>query len=158
MWAALVMGVMTGCDIGSRPPAGRIRVPEPIDLLLPKKISIHSFSGRRWLDKDKRVRGVDVQVEVTDSYGGATKAFGTFRFEMYAYRSNNADPKGLQVTMWEIPVLDAKTNLVHWDGLTRKYRFRLQWDRPLAPGEPFILEAVFSSPFTERLFDERLFE
>jgi hypothetical protein len=55
-------------------------------------------------------------------------------------------------------VLEAKTNLLHWDGLTRKYRFRLRWDKPLAPGEPFILEAVFSSPFTERLIDERLFE
>ena len=157
-WVALAMGVMPGCPWRTPAPTGRIDVPEPIDLLLPKKVRIHPFSGRRWLDKDKRVRGLDVRIQVADSLGDATKAFGTFRFELYAYRSHNADAKGPQVTIWEVPLLDAKTNLAHWDGFVRQYRFRLRLDKPLPPHEPFILEAVFSSPFTDRLIDERLFE
>ncbi len=156
---AIIAATISAGTLGCSPavPAGDIDVPEPIDLMLPRKVRIDPFSDvrRAAVQADG---GVDVLIEATDSFGDATKAFGTFRFELYAFRANNTDPKGRLLTTWEVPVIDPKTNIVHWDGISRKYRFRLKWGKDIAAGQPFVLAVVFSSPFTQRLMDEHKFD
>ncbi|HAU36910.1 MAG TPA: hypothetical protein DCX07_04250, partial [Phycisphaerales bacterium] len=85
-----------------------------------------------------------------------TKAFGDFRFELHEFVPNATDPKGRRLSTWDVSVVDPKTNLLHWDGITRTYQFKLKWVNPVPVGERFVLRAVFSSPHTDRLFDERV--
>jgi len=132
-------------------------VPAPIDLLLPKTIRIHPFTQTRVFDEAGGIKGVDVRIEAVDAYGDATKAFGDFRFEMYDFVTNSLDPKGKRIATWNESLLEPKRNLLHWDKITRTYEFKLQWDRPIPVGKRYVLVAVFSSPFTRRIIDERVF-
>ncbi len=132
-------------------------VPSPISLLLPCEIRIHPFTGARTFDEAGGIKGIDVRIEAVDTYGDSTKAFGDFRFELYAYKLNSSDPKGDRITAWAVSLMEPKDNLMHWDNITRTYEFKLQWDKPIDVGQRFVLVAVFASPFTERLFTERVF-
>ena len=162
--ALLASAVLGGCgsegwNVGfkSHAAAKSQAVPEPISFLLPKTIRIHPFTGTRTFDEAGGVRGIDVRIEAADSYGDATKAFGDFRFELYQFQPNSPDPKGRRIATWQVPLLEPKANLVHWDSITRTYEFKLQWDEPIPVGERFVLVCVFSSPFTERRFAQRVF-
>ena len=137
----------------------QIDVPQPISLLLPKKINIHPFTTTRTFDKDGGIRGVDVRVEVFNAFQEATKAFGSFRFELFTHKRNAEDPKGEKREIWEIEpsMLDAKENLRYWNRSQQMYEFKLQWDKPIPVGEKFVLQAVFTSPFTDRLITQRVF-
>lgn len=142
----------------ANPKPGSIKpVPAPLHLLLPKKIRIHPFTGARSFVEGSDITGLDVRIEASDSYGDATKAFGHFRFELYSFLPNSLDPKGGKLITWQIPVMDAKTNLVHWNNINRTYEFKLQWQRGIGSGQQYVLTAVFTSPYTERLFAERVF-
>jgi hypothetical protein len=131
--------------------------PEPINLLLPKAIRIHPFTGTRTFDETGGIKGIDVRIEAVDAFGDSTKAFGDFRFEVYRFVPNSLNAKGQQVATWEESVLEPGKNLVHWDKITRAYEFKLQWDSPIPVGDRFVLVAVFASPLTQRLFAERVF-
>jgi len=131
-------------------------VPPPVDLMLPKSIRIHPFTGRTF-DEAGGIKGVDVQIEAVDSYNDKTKAFGDFRFEMYQFVPNSLDPKGKRIATWDESLWEPKKNLLHWDKITRLYVFKLQWDRPIPVGKRVVLLVSFSSPFTDRLTAERVF-
>jgi len=165
MVAALAGAGLPGCrnvelpSWASKPPEpseGSVKVPYPVNLLLPKTISIHPFTGTRSFDETGGIKGIDVRIEAKDAYGDANKAFGTFRFELYEFRPQNPDPKGRLVMTWEEDLTQPEKNLLHWN-VHRTYEFKLLWRRPIPVGQKFVLRAVFSSPFTERLIDERVF-
>jgi hypothetical protein len=132
-------------------------IPEPVSLMLPKEIRIHPFTGTRTFDDAGGIKGIDVRIEAVDAYGDATKAFGDFRFELYTFKENSPDPKKQRIALWEVPLMDPKTNLTHWDNITRTYEFKLQWDQAIPVGQKFVLVAVYSSPYTQREFAERTF-
>ena len=158
--AALAVASLAACGPegpGPAPRPGQQPVPPPIDLLLPGSIRIHPFTGTRTFDVKGGVKGIDVRIQALNAYGDATKAFGEFRFELYEFLPNSRDPKGKRLGLWRNDVLEPKVNLLHWDSITRTYSFKLQWYEPVPVGQRFVLAAVFSSPFTERLFDERVF-
>ncbi|MFP3938519.1 MAG: hypothetical protein ACLFVW_09280 [Phycisphaerae bacterium] len=159
MLAAILLS--PGCDGTPSPsevqPADGEPVPYPVSLLLPKDIRIHPFTGTRTFDEAGGVKGVEVRVEAIDHYGDSSKAFGDFRFELYTYRPNNPDPKDRRIAVWKVPLSDAEQNIVHWDNITRTYKFKLHWDQAIPVGRRFVLVTVFNSPFTERLFAERVF-
>ncbi len=132
-------------------------IPAPINLLLPRKIRIHPFTGTRTFDEAGGIKGVDVRIEARDAYGDPIKAFGDFRFELHSYRPHSPDPKGSQIASWKIPLIQPKKNLLHWDGIAKRYQFKLQWHQPIPVGYRFVLVATFSSPFTERMSDQYIF-
>ena len=163
--AALACASLTGCgeaalpSMGPKrldPSEGSVKVPYPINFLLPKSVSIHPFTGTRSFDKTGGIKGIDVRIEAKDAYGDANKAFGKFRFELYEFRPQNPDPKGRLVITWEEDLTEPENNLLHWN-VHRTYEFKLLWRQPIPVGQKFVLRAVFSSPFTERLIDERVF-
>jgi hypothetical protein len=132
-------------------------VPYPVSLMLPKSISLHPFTGMRVFDEAGGIKGIDVRIEAKDAYDDTTRAFGDFRFELYTFRTNNVDPKNVKIASWDVPLTDSRANRLHWDNITRTYKFRLQWGQAIAVGERFVLVVTFSSPFTERIFAERVF-
>jgi len=170
-WACAVAlaGAAAGCgewkfDAGNpfratpKPPAYAAKsVPEPIHLLLPTAIRIHPFTGTRTFDDSGGIKGVEVRVEALDAYGDATKAFGNFHFALHAYQPAAADERGKQIATWDESLLEPRKNLLHWDNITRTYRFKLQWYKPIPVGSKFVLAAAFDSPFTERKFAQRVF-
>jgi len=147
-----------------RPPAGypsrkRLYVPEPINLLLPRRITIHpAFTGTGRLGgKADGPRGLEVRVKALDAYGDPVKAFGDFRFVLYTYRHLDQNPKGQKLVIWDERLLEPKKNQRHWDAISQSYKFFLQWDHEMPPGRRYLLEAFFASPFTDRFFDELVF-
>ena len=165
--SALLIPALLGCSSSEKgswsfgtkaPPSDRPQsIPEPINLLLPASIRLHPFTGTRTFDENGGIRGVDVRIEAMDHLGDATKAFGEFRFEMYKFVANSQDPKGDLIATWAEDVLSPKKNLLHWDKITRTYEFKLQWNKPIPVGNRFVLLATFKSPFTERMYAERVF-
>lgn len=132
-------------------------IPEPINLLLPRTIRIHPFTGTRSFDPAGGIKGIDVRIEAKDGFGDPTKAFGDFRFELYTYIPYSPEPKGKRLAVWHESVIKPKKNLVHWDNIARRYQFKLQWDQGIPVGDRFVLAVTFTSPFTERLYDQRVF-
>jgi hypothetical protein len=147
---------MTGPATVAQEPSD-VRVPSPLQLLLPKAISVHPFTGTRTFDEAGGVKGIDVRVQALDTFGDATKAFGKFHFVLYQYQGDSPNSRGTSVATWEEDLLDPEKNLVHWDSITRAYAFKLQWYRAIPVGQKFILAVDFSSPFTQRKFAERTF-
>ncbi len=142
---------------GKSPEAAEVPVPEPLHLLLPETVRVHPFTGTRTFDEAGGVKGIDVRVEALDAYGDATKAFGTFRFALHRHRADSPDPRGARIATWEENLLEPEKNMLHWDSITRAYKFKLQWYRAIPVGSRFVLAVTFSSPFTERKFAERVF-
>jgi len=163
--AVLAAAMLAGCDantrwhLGLRPsaPRGRVAVPEPIHLLLPRKLEFRAFTGTRTFDKEGGIRGVEVCMQAKDAFDDPTKAFGDFRFELYTHRPNAPDPKGTRLAAWEVPLADSRKNRLYWSGTHSWYQFKLKWTRAIPIGRRFVLTATFTSPFTERLFAEQQF-
>lgn len=146
-----------GCDHG---PVIHDDVPRPLHLLLPREMKFHFFTktNRTFDEQAGGVRGMEVYLQMLDAYDDANKAFGTFRIEMYRHQPHAEDPRGEQVAIWTIDLTQAETNLRHWDGNARAYRFRLEWARGVPVGQRFVLVAVYSSPFREdRLTAQQVF-
>lgn len=152
--AVLALTLLPGCP--PRPDPRKVPVPEPMNLLLPKRVRIHPFSDV--IAGPDGVKQVEVRIEAIDSFGDATKMFGEFRFELYTVRPMSLDPKGQLIETWDVSIMDGKTNLLHWDGITRTYVFKLEWDTPLPGKPPLVIRALFESPFTPRFTTERTIE
>ena len=147
LFAALVCG---GCP----PPLPNQPIASPLQ---PKQIRLHPFTGTVTFSQGGGISGIEARVEVIDQFGEATKAYGSFRFEMYEYRPHQADPRGRQLACWQDQIADAKTHHEHWDPLFEVYKFRLQWDDPIPVGKKFVLDAVFVGSGGPRLFDRGIY-
>ena len=132
-------------------------VPPPLNLLLPKKIRIHPLTTVRTAKEAGSITVLDVRVEALDADGNTARAFGNFRFELFSFMPNSTEPKAGKLVTWEVPLSDPKTNLVHWNNINRAYEFKLQWDSGITAGRKYVLVAIFASPYTKRLFTERVF-
>lgn len=151
-------GQPTGVSTSDSPgPANIQAVPPPLDVLLPTKIRIHPFTGTRTFEEAGNIDGLDVRIEALDAYGDATKAFGNFRFELHSFMPNSTERKAGRLVTWEVPLTDPKANFIHWNSINRAYEFKLQWAKGIAGGQRYVLVAIFASPYTKRLFAERVF-
>ncbi len=156
---------LAGCNgdapgpLGPRPPQATSQpVPAPVSLLLPRSIRFQGFTGGpRALDASGGANGIEVHIAAKDSFGHAVKAFGDFRFEVYSFKPNSTDPRGERLAVWEVSASDPRVNREHWNEVHRAYEFRLGWEQPVPVGTRLVLSAVFSSPFTERLFAQHVF-
>ncbi len=154
---AAIAALCCACEmpLGTSPDPGE--VPEPIHLLLPETIRIHSFTGTRSFDAAGGVKGIEMRIEARDHFDDPAKAFGTFRFELYTHREGAPGERGNQLDVWTVDLSEPRRNVLHWDDITRTYQFKLKWTYPIPIGAKFVLDAYFQSPFTERLSDNRTF-
>lgn len=140
-----------GCEsFGKHPAAPAVAVPAPYDSLLPVQMRFHSFTRAGVIQPSTGDKGIVVHLEMLDSFNDTTKAFGDFRFELYAFQPQSPDPRGRLLSTWTESLVSRKDNLLHWDSITRTYVFNLKYDAGL-PGQ-YVLVGIFSSPQTPRLF------
>jgi len=150
----LALAALPGCPPAPQP--GDVPVPEPLNLLLPKRMRVHPFSSVT--DKADGSQQIEVRVEAVDAFGDSTKMFGELRFEACMLKPRSTDVRGQLLETWDASIMDGKTNLMHWDGITRMYVFKLDWERPQIGKQPFVMRVVFASPFTRRFIAEMTFE
>ena len=156
------LGFFTGCDWvrwssrGTSNTADRIKIPPPINALLPQRIEVHPFTRIGVLSERGDIHGIDLCIRAVDSYGDATKAFGKFRFELYQFKPGSPDPKGALLAVWNENIETLKENRRYWDNISRTYRFKLAWDRETLPSEKFVIVVIFQSRYSDRLFAQRV--
>jgi hypothetical protein len=153
--------VLTGCEKRSTwGDSDTAAVPEEqMKLLLPAKIDILPFTKPRSWDDDQIPDGIEVVLRPLDSFGDQTKAIGCFRFELYTYQKANSEVKGRRIGFWEESLTTRESQYLHWDKITRTYRFRLAWNsgQKPRPGK-YVLEATYLAPSGLRLTDTYILE
>lgn len=131
---------------------------EQYDLLMPAQIEILPFSKPRSFDADQIPDGIEVVLRPLDSFGDQTKAVGIFRFELYLFQKASAEPRGQRIGFWEENLGTHEGQVLHWDRITRTYRFRLSLaGQPVRPGK-YVLEVTYLSPVGMRLSDTYIIE
>ncbi len=165
--AAVLAACLQGCKwqpvADSSKPAvtddgeGGQSVTGPLSLLLPQRIKIHPFTGTKTFEEFADAPGIVVRIQLMDSYEDPTKGFGNFRFELYEFRPYSQNPKGKKIDTWEESLMQPKKNLLHWDKITQAYKFKLRQNHEIQAGQKYVLVAIFSSPYSDRLFAERQF-
>ena len=136
-------------------PYQRITVPSPLSELLPRAIQIHEFTAVEKFASDKQ--GVNLRIQCTDGFGSRTKAFGRFRFELRQFVQAEPQSAGALIRWWVVDLLDAHQNKQHGQNTLMLYEFKLECDQPLPTNGKYVLVAAFDSPYSDRLFTERVF-
>jgi len=126
---------------------------EQVRMLMLAKIEVLPFTKPRSWDDDAVPDGIEVVLRPLDSFGDQTKAIGTFRFELYTYQKASSNPKGQRVGFWEEDLRTRQSQLLHWDKITRTYRFRLAWTGQSPKPGKYVLEVTYLSPSGLRLND-----
>jgi len=102
--------------------------------------------------------GLEVRLQPLDQYGDPTKAVGSFRIEVFAYRALSGEKRGDRLGHWFVKVLDAESQRRYYDRVDRCYVFPLLWDKGVEPGKAVIVQATYYPPggFQEKLFAQRV--
>ena len=132
---------------------------ELITYYSPKDIEVLPFTKPRSFDDDAIPDGLGVSLRMLDAAGDSVKAYGTFMFELYAYKQASAQHRGELVQTWTQPVVSPDDQKQFWERVTNMYEFQLSWEgQPFRPDNRYILAASFQASGAKRLFDEHEFE
>lgn len=126
-------------------------------LLTADKVALHSFSSPKDWDDDGILDGIEAHIEAIDHFGDPCKTLGTLLFELYTFREAMPEPKGRQLGVWEASMDDLQGHQLHWQRISRTYRFDLQTLKPIPLRRKYILTVKMTLPGGRRLFDEREF-
>jgi hypothetical protein len=100
--------------------------------------------------------GIDAVIEFQDSFGDPTRASGTVRFELYAFRGSEPLHNGGRIASWSGSLDSRDDQMAHWDPAARGYNFQLTFNR-LQKNHAYVLTAQFDRNGT-RLFDKLILE
>ena len=149
--------VSAGC-----PPPGPGNQPQspPLDsqnLLAPVAIRIHHSSSVMRKAAGGDFDGLVVACEALDRFGDPVKAVGVMRFEVYSYAPSQPDNRGPRLGFWpEVRIDSLQTIQQHWDSIWGLYRFNLNWDQQLSPGQRFVLEATLLTSDGQQFSDSHI--
>jgi hypothetical protein len=125
----------------------------------PRAIKILPFTKPRSFDDDNIPDGIGVSMRALDGAGDPVKVYGTFHFELFAFRQAIGQHRGQSLQTWDQVVSSLEDQKKFWSRVTSTYEFQLSWEgTPLSPQKKYILTASFQAPGAERLFDEYTFE
>ncbi len=128
---------------------------ELIAFYSPKSIKILPFTKAKSFDDDAFPDGIEVSMRALDGAGDPVKSYGTFLFELYAYKPASSDHKGELIQSWRQPILSLDEQKQYWERVTTSYQFQLSWEgHPLSPQKKYVLAASFQASGGPRLFDE----
>ncbi len=170
LWAVIaVTGIaplllLPGCTMSDGPDPeladpndGCLPVPAPLENLLPRRVIIHAFTGQRTYDEAGNPVGFEVRVRMLDREEDPIKAYGRYNFILYTYRQHSANPRGTRVGFWTEDLIEHDRNRLHWDPISQAYKFNLRFVGPMNPGQRYVLDVTFNSPYTDRLHGEGIF-
>ena len=162
----LMMGESLMKPVDQAPGAPRLPGPDGADksappwatMFAPASLVIGFFTRSRNFGGGAGDEGLEVRVQPLDSFGDPTKAVGSYRIEVFAYRVRSTEKKGERLGHWYISVLDADANRKFYDPVDRSYVFPLLWESPIPAGEQVIVQATYYPPggFQEKLFAQRV--
>lgn len=158
--AVTAAALLAGCNRGQigQTPQGP-STDELVKYYSPTAIKVLPFTKPRSFDDDATPDGIGVSLRPLDSAGDPVKAYGTFIFELYAYKQALGNHRGELLQTWTQPVLGPKDQKKFWERVTSTYEFQLSWEgKPISPDRRYILLASFQAPGSDRLFDEYQFE
>ncbi|HWL92240.1 MAG TPA: hypothetical protein VNT79_01785 [Phycisphaerae bacterium] len=157
---AMTLWTGSGCKRGAVSEVNGTTAEELAGFYSPRDIKVLPFTKPRSFDmKDDIPDGIAVSLRPLDAMNDPIKAYGTFMFELYAYRPASGDRKGQWLQTWTQPVLDLDDQKKFWERVTSTYEFQLTWEgQPLQPQQKYLLVASFQAPGSDRLFDEYEFE
>ncbi|MGB2937794.1 MAG: hypothetical protein WBD05_06310 [Phycisphaerae bacterium] len=140
------------------PPGGVGQAPEWAAMFAPHSLVIGFFTQSKDFDGDGTDDGLEVRVQPLDRFGDPTKAVGSYRIEVFAYRYKSGQKRGARLGHWFVSVLDAKSNRKYYDPIDRSYVFPLLWEQPIEPGATVIVQATYYPPagFDEKLIAQRV--
>lgn len=128
---------------------------ELIAFYSPQTIKILPFTKAKSFDDDAFPDGIEVSMRALDGAGDPVKSYGTFLFELYAYKPASSDHKGELIQSWRQPILSLEEQKQYWERVTTSYQFQLSWEgQPLSPQKKYVLAASFQASGGPRLFDE----
>jgi hypothetical protein len=155
--AVLLPLVLVGCAS-----APRITRPEEFG---PSTLRVHpTFTQVKDWTGDKKPDGVEVVVELLDSFGEPTRGNGSLLFELWSFRKYDPDPLGTRVAgPWRGGLLTNEDQAGHWSPALRAYTFQLAWER-INDTKEYVLTGTFETaggadrPGGGRLFDRLILE
>lgn len=155
--ALLFLTLVAGCT-----PTPQIARPEAFS---PSKLRLHpTFTQVKDWTGDNKPDGVEVVVELLDSFGEPTRGSGTLLFELWSFRKYDPNPLGNRACEpWKGELLTREQQEAHWSQALRSYTFQLAM--PLVnPTKEYVLTASFESiggadmPAGARLYDRLVIE
>lgn len=147
---------LCGCRQQTARPAADVN--ELVETLLPQKIvTQRSFTRPIDTDDDGAADAIDAVVIAQDAYGDPTKCLGTWHFELYTLRLASGDRLGERLAHWPVDMTEPDDAQVFWDRVSRFYRFTLELEASLPPGQ-YVLTVTLRTPTERNLFDEYRFD
>ncbi|MCB9852988.1 MAG: hypothetical protein H6819_07825 [Phycisphaerales bacterium] len=130
-----------------------------VEYYSPAQIQILPFTKVRSFDDDIVPDGLAVSLRPLDGAGDPVKAYGSFLFELYAFRPATATHRGERLQSWTQTIRTPEDQRTFWERVTSTYEFQLSWEgNPLPNNQKYLLCASFEAAGAERLFDEYEFE
>lgn len=106
---------------------------------------------------DGKPDGVEAVVEFEDQFDEPTRAAGTVRFELSAYREADPQRAGRQVTNpWTFSLNTSEEQTAHWNAAVRGYSFQLPYSQ-INGNHTYVLSAQVDMS-SGRLFDQLILE
>ncbi len=150
-----------GCETpgASRVPteADRVRM---LELMLPQKIKIWSFTKVASFNDDDVPDGILVIVRPLDPFEDPVKAVGVWHFELYSFQDASGERKGERLAFWERVIATPEEVRLYWTP-AQMYEFQLAWAEGVegvAPGRKYVLAVTYRNPWEEILQDEYVIE
>ena len=127
-------------------------------MFAPKSIVIGFFTKSKSFSGQEGDEGLEVRLQPLDQFGDPTKAVGSFRIEVFAYRALSGEKRGDRLGHWFVKALDAASQRQYYDRVDRCYVFPLLWDKGVEPGRAVIVHATYYPPggFQDKLFAQRI--
>jgi len=142
------------------PKGGDEPAPPWATMFAPRSLVVGFFTRSKNFDEVPGDDGLEVRLQPLDAFGDPTKAVGSYRIEVFAYRIHTSERRGGRLGHWFVSVLDEAANRMYYDPVDRSYVFPLLWDRAIEPGLAVIVQATYYPPggFTEKLFAQRVIQ
>src|SRR5204863_386407 len=128
--------------------------PVPATMFGPKAMRIHPiFTQVKDWTGDGKPDGIEALIEFQDQFDDPTKASGRVIFELFEYRKDFPDPRGVRIANpWIGSLVTLADQRERWNRTSRTYSFQLAMDS-IRANRPYVLSATFEQSGGGRFFD-----
>jgi hypothetical protein len=157
---AVCMSILTGCQHKQKMNLSKLPSDkaEMAGYYLPTQVEILPFTKVGSFDAKGLPDGINAVVRPVDVMGDPAKAYGTMRFELFAYEPDSGLNRGEQLMVWTQSLNTPADQKKYWDRVTQSYQFQLAWRQALTPNKKYVLEVVYENPASVRLTNDYVFE